>query len=215
MQFDFWRKWTVRPQMLSLAGLVLVMAANWGCSSSDTRLSERRWGDRSIAEAMTTSPAEPPRPLSKPSTRSEADVAAWMEPARPEFMVAELSAFKEESFKEESKAMPTTKQQYGQVQHAGEDTFSRQVLRSDVPVLVDFYADWCGPCKMLSPALEQVARENPHAKVVKVNIDNSPRLASRYGVDSIPNVKVFKNGRVVAEHVGVANASQLSDMLRR
>ncbi|NUQ63537.1 MAG: thioredoxin [Pirellulales bacterium] len=111
--------------------------------------------------------------------------------------------------------MATVRQHSGKVQHANEDTFSREVLGSNVPVLVDFYADWCGPCQRLAPTLEELARDTPDAKVVKVNVDHSPRLAARYGVDSIPSVKVFKNGEVVAEHVGLASKLQLLDLLRR
>ena len=102
---------------------------------------------------------------------------------------------------------------YRMVEHANEADFARLVLQSDVPVLVDFYADWCGPCRTLAPVLEEVARETPHAKVVKVNVDQNPQLAARYGISSIPSVIVFKQGKVATRHTGLASKSQLKTML--
>ena len=109
--------------------------------------------------------------------------------------------------------MSTSTPTYGQVEHATEANFEQTVLRSSEPVLVDFYADWCGPCQALAPVLKELARENPQARVVKVNIDDAPDLAARYRVDSIPTVMVFQNGRATAHHVGLAGKSQLESML--
>jgi len=80
-------------------------------------------------------------------------------------------------------------------------------------VLVDFYATWCGPCKALAPTLEEVAVENPQAKVCKVDIDESPELAARYGVKSIPSLMVFKDGQVVARQNGLPSKNRLKTML--
>ncbi len=99
------------------------------------------------------------------------------------------------------------------VLHADKTNFDRQVLRSDVPVLVDFYASWCGPCKRLAPTLEEVAAESPGARVVKVNVDDSPELAERYDIHSMPSLLVFKNGRVMARQKGVVSKSRLMAML--
>ena len=109
--------------------------------------------------------------------------------------------------------MATTTTQVNQVHHADETNFAELVLNSDVPVLVDFYADWCGPCRMIAPVLDELAHENRAARIVKVNVDHSPQLAGRYGISSIPNLKVFDDGQVVDEHVGLANKSHLKKML--
>jgi len=101
----------------------------------------------------------------------------------------------------------------GEVIHAGEADFDQQVLAADGPVLVDFYADWCGPCRMIAPVLEELARETPAARIVKVNVDENPRLASRYGISSIPSLLVFKNGEIVSQQVGLVGKAQLKALL--
>jgi thioredoxin 1 len=111
------------------------------------------------------------------------------------------------------KAMLTATKQEGKVHHGDEANFAELVLNSDVPVLVDFYADWCGPCRMVAPVLEELARETTDASIVKVNVDHSPQLAARYGINSIPSLKVFEDGEVVDEQVGVASKARLKKML--
>jgi len=81
-------------------------------------------------------------------------------------------------------------------------TFEEQVLLSDQPVIVDFYADWCGPCKMLSPVLEQIATEHVDVKITKVNVDEEPALAERYRVRGIPYVAMFRDGKLAEQVVG-------------
>mgnify|MGYP005836229795 CR=1 FL=1 len=103
----------------------------------------------------------------------------------------------------------------GKVHHASTATFADMVLRSKTPVLVDFYADWCGPCQRLSPILEQVAAEMPDARVVKVNVDQNPELAAHYNISSIPAMMVFKDGRVVDQTVGLVGKAQIKAMLQR
>ena len=110
-------------------------------------------------------------------------------------------------------AMLTVTKQQGKIHHANEANFGELVLNSDVPVLVDFYADWCGPCKMIGPVLEELARETTDGKIVKVNVDENPQLAARYGISSIPSLLVFKNGDIVDQQVGLANKAQLRSML--
>jgi thioredoxin 1 len=109
--------------------------------------------------------------------------------------------------------MQTISEKQGEVYHANQDNFAELVLSSDVPVLVDFYADWCGPCRMMEPVLEELAQETIDAKIIKVNVDLSPELAIRYGVSSIPNLKVFRDGRVVDDHVGMASKALLKNLL--
>lgn len=106
-----------------------------------------------------------------------------------------------------------TVQTNGQVLHVDQTQFNQVVLQSDVPVLVDFYADWCGPCRALAPALDQLAKEVPDAKVVKVNVDDNQELAVHYRINAIPALMVFNGGRITAQHAGLANLSQLKAML--
>jgi thioredoxin 1 len=90
-----------------------------------------------------------------------------------------------------------------QVIDATEQTFDDEVLRSDKPVIVDFWAEWCGPCHMVSPALHEIAEERAdELRLVKVNIDEEPGLASRYGVMSIPAIVLFKDGEPAAATLG-------------
>jgi len=82
------------------------------------------------------------------------------------------------------------------------ENFEAEVLRSEKPVLIDFFATWCGPCKMLSPIVDKIAEERPDIKVCKINIDENPSLAEKYGVMSIPTLVVMKNGEPVRTSVG-------------
>ncbi|MEF9976797.1 MAG: thioredoxin [Oscillospiraceae bacterium] len=92
--------------------------------------------------------------------------------------------------------------------------FDKEVINSDIPVLVDFWATWCGPCRMLAPTVAQIAEENEgKVKVCKVDIDKEPKLAERYGVMSIPTVIAFKNGKEAARSVGLVPKEKLTAML--
>jgi thioredoxin 1 len=106
-----------------------------------------------------------------------------------------------------------TAQSNGQVLHVNQTQFDQIVLESEVSVLVDFYADWCGPCRALAPALNQLAKEVPDAKVVKVNVDDNQELAIRYRISSIPALMVFDGGKVTARHTGLASLPQLKGLL--
>ena len=99
------------------------------------------------------------------------------------------------------------------VVHANAANFSDLVLRSEHPVLVDFYADWCGPCQRIAPILDELAKESEDKTIVKVNVDHSSQLALEYGIESIPSLLVFKDGVVVDRHVGLADKGQLEALL--
>ncbi len=92
------------------------------------------------------------------------------------------------------------------------NNFVEEVMKSERPVLVDFWASWCGPCRMVVPIVEQIAEEYPEYKVVKVNVDEEQELAAQFGVMSIPTLMVVKNGEVVNKSVGAKNKKQILAM---
>ena len=96
-----------------------------------------------------------------------------------------------------------------------ENNFEEEVLKSEIPVLVDFYADWCGPCRMLAPVLEEIAREyEGGVKVGKVNVDEQMELAQKFGVSSIPLLVVFKDGQPVAKSLGYRPKEEIVNLLK-
>lgn len=94
-----------------------------------------------------------------------------------------------------------------------DSNFESVVAGADKPVLIDFYADWCGPCQMLSPIISEIAEERDDIIVGKVNVDENPELAAQFGVVSIPMIAVFKNGEIVSQNVGYCDKEKIESML--
>ncbi len=98
--------------------------------------------------------------------------------------------------------------------HVSDDTFSDEVLNADGPVLIDYWAEWCGPCKMIAPILDELAEEyGDKLKIAKLNIDENPATPPKYGIRGIPTLMLFKGGNVEATKVGAVSKSQLAEFI--
>lgn len=106
------------------------------------------------------------------------------------------------------------KEEKMEIKQVTSKNFEEEVLKSNEKVLIDFYADWCGPCKMLSPIVEEVAKERTDIKVVKINIDEEQDLAIKYQVMSIPTLVVIENGNILTSSVGVIDKKEILEMLK-
>lgn len=95
-----------------------------------------------------------------------------------------------------------------------DQTFEQEVLNSDIPVLIDFYADWCVPCRIFSPIVEEVAQENSDIKVVKVNVDESQAITTKYQIMSMPTLVVIKDGNEVTRSIGIISKSEILNMIK-
>jgi len=100
------------------------------------------------------------------------------------------------------------------IRHVTDDTFDPEVLKCEVPVLVDYWAEWCGPCKAIAPVLDEVAREyTGRLKVAKLNVDENQEVPKKYGIRGIPTLMLFKNGNIEATKIGALSKSQLTAFL--
>ncbi|AFK62422.1 MAG: thioredoxin [Advenella sp.] len=100
------------------------------------------------------------------------------------------------------------------IKHATEKTFEAEVLKSELPVLVDYWAPWCGPCKAIAPLLEEASRDyEGRIQVVKVDVQDHPEVAAKFGIRGIPTLMLFKNGEAVATKVGAVNKTQLTGFI--
>lgn len=98
--------------------------------------------------------------------------------------------------------------------HITDDNFEKEVLRSNVPVLIDFWATWCGPCRVIAPSIEELAKEYVgKAKISKLDVDNNQRTAMNYGIRSIPTILIFKNGQVVDTIIGAVPKAKIEEAL--
>jgi thioredoxin 1 len=103
-----------------------------------------------------------------------------------------------------------------QIVYTSDSSFESDVIKSDIPVLLDFWAEWCGPCKMIAPILDEISREyEGRLKVAKINIDENPQIPPRFGIRGIPTLMLFKNGSVEAQKVGALSKKQLTDFLQQ
>ena len=102
------------------------------------------------------------------------------------------------------------------IQDVTDQTFQKDVLQSDKPVLVDFWAPWCGPCKMAAPVLEELSTEyNDKVNIVKVNVDDNQAISSQYGILSIPTTVLFKGGKEVDRHIGFAGKGPFEELIKK
>jgi len=96
--------------------------------------------------------------------------------------------------------------------HITKETFEKEVLQSNIPVLLDFWAPWCGPCRMVGPILDEIAEEREDIKVCKVNVDEEPELAGKYDVMTIPTLMVIKDGEIISQSAGARPKAQILEL---
>ena len=97
--------------------------------------------------------------------------------------------------------------------HVNSDNFNEEVLESSKTVIVDFFANWCGPCQMIAPVLEEIAKEDANIDIAKIDVDESPELAIEYGINSIPALLVFKNGELTNTSIGFKSKSEILSLI--
>ncbi|MGQ9771051.1 MAG: thioredoxin [Thermogutta sp.] len=146
------------------------------------------------------------------ATRSESTDLGGTEPSTDEIEPSKDDSANVSVERKETKRMWFASKN-GAIEHVNAANFRTVVLEADVPVLVDFYADWCGPCRALAPVLEQLAQETQNVRIVKVNVDQSPTLAAQYRVSAIPTLIVFNQGKPVQRMTGLMSKEELKRVL--
>lgn len=196
--------------------LILMCVLTVGCNG----LSQYKfWGGRNTERKPALSQTVRPSQAEKEHTGWKAPItdAAFALDAdlneHPTALASATEPIGDAGAASQASSIPASAQSPGIVRAISGDEFEREVLKSDAPVLVDFYAPWCGPCKKMAPVLDQFAAETPNVKVVKVDIDEAPRIAKKYRIDSVPTLLVFKNGEVTAEHNRVATRKKMDELI--
>ncbi len=135
---------------------------------------------------------------------------------KPDTEDAELERIKKEKMKKLLEKMKRGENKMAEVKHVTRENFSEEILESDLPVIVDFWAEWCMPCRIVAPIFEELANEYAgKLKFAKVNVDEAPELAASFGVTGIPAFLVFHNGRVIERAVGAMPKEQLKKFIDR
>lgn len=98
--------------------------------------------------------------------------------------------------------------------HITRENFKQEVINSEKPVLIDFWASWCGPCKMLAPVIEEISNEVKKAKICKINVDEQPELAARFNIMSIPTLVAIKDGKIIDSAIGLRSKSDILDLIK-
>lgn len=146
------------------------------------------------------------------ATRSESTDLMGIEPSRDEIEPSKDDNANVSVERKETKRMWFASKS-GSIEHVNATNFRTVVLEADVPVLVDFYADWCAPCRALAPILEQLAQETQDVRIVKVNVDQAPNLAAQYRVSAIPTLILFNQGKPVQRMTGLMSKEELKRVL--
>lgn len=222
-----------RPMLPATMAVLLLPSFLTGCGFK-TGVEAGKSPADGLALMPATAPVPPPKAMPRPApaiasvdapAASKPPINPQIKPSRtPQYNVSDDMHYGDSGTKAQFASMDT-RQGVGEravarsapmprhVEKVTDREFEQKVIGSGDTVLVDFYADWCGPCKRLAPVLDELAHETPDARIVKVDIDRSPKVAARYGVRSIPTLILFKDGRPVTRRTGLSSKASLKELL--